>query len=71
MTARSERVWPQIARALDEPRAENDVVVIEGAGSPAQISLPRPCSCFTVSLLPEEKQRRHRDAEGRRGHRSR
>ncbi|TAM43307.1 MAG: cobyric acid synthase [Burkholderiaceae bacterium] len=36
---RSERVWPQIAQALDELRAENDVVVIEGAGSPAEINL--------------------------------
>lgn len=36
---RSERVWPQIAGALDELRAENDVVVIEGAGSPAEINL--------------------------------
>lgn len=36
---RSERVWPQIARALDELRAGNDVVVIEGAGSPAEINL--------------------------------
>jgi adenosylcobyric acid synthase len=36
---RSERVWPQIAEALDELRAENDVVVIEGAGSPAEINL--------------------------------
>src|SRR6202008_3278686 len=31
---RSERVWPHIAEALDELRAGNDVVVIEGAGSP-------------------------------------
>ncbi|RZL93865.1 MAG: cobyric acid synthase [Variovorax sp.] len=36
---RSERVWPQIAQAFDELRAENEVVVIEGAGSPAEINL--------------------------------
>ena len=36
---RSEVVWPKIAQALDELRAENDVVVIEGAGSPAEINL--------------------------------
>ena len=36
---RSERVSPQIAAALDELIAENDVVVIEGAGSPAEINL--------------------------------
>jgi adenosylcobyric acid synthase len=32
-------VWPQIAQALEALRAENDVVVIEGAGSPAEINL--------------------------------
>ncbi|MDB5869380.1 MAG: hypothetical protein JWP96_1712, partial [Polaromonas sp.] len=36
---RSLSVWPQVARALDELLAENDVVVIEGAGSPAEINL--------------------------------
>ena len=36
---RSLHVWPAIAQALDELRAENDVVVIEGAGSPAEINL--------------------------------
>ncbi|MDI3380840.1 cobyric acid synthase [Xenophilus aerolatus] len=37
--ARSAAVWPRIAQALDELVAENDVVVIEGAGSPAEINL--------------------------------
>jgi len=36
---RSHHVWPQIAAALDALRADNDVVVIEGAGSPAEINL--------------------------------
>ncbi len=37
--ARSAVVWPSIVKALDELIAENDVVVIEGAGSPAEINL--------------------------------
>ncbi len=36
---RSATVWPVLAQALDELLAENDVVVIEGAGSPAEINL--------------------------------
>jgi adenosylcobyric acid synthase len=36
---RSHKVWPYITRALDALMAENDVVVIEGAGSPAEINL--------------------------------
>ena len=36
---RSERVWPTVQQALNELMAENDVVVIEGAGSPAEINL--------------------------------
>ena len=36
---RSEKVWPHITNALDALRADNDIVVIEGAGSPAEINL--------------------------------
>ena len=36
---RSTHVWPHITEALDTLRAANDVVVIEGAGSPAEINL--------------------------------
>ena len=36
---RSAHVWPHITAALDALRADNDVVVIEGAGSPAEINL--------------------------------
>ena len=36
---RSAKLWPRVHEALDALRAENDVVVIEGAGSPAEINL--------------------------------
>lgn len=32
-------VWPLIAQVLDSLRAQNDIVIIEGAGSPAEINL--------------------------------
>ena len=37
--ARSNTVWPVVAQALDDLMAEYEVVVIEGAGSPAEINL--------------------------------
>ncbi len=37
--ARSESLWARAREALDALLAENDVVVIEGAGSPAEINL--------------------------------
>ena len=64
---RSARVWPQIAEALDSLRADNDVVVIEGAGSPAEINLhasdvvnmrvARHCGahCLLVSDIEDRK----------------
>ena len=36
---RSAHLWPTVQQALGGLRAENDVVVIEGAGSPAEINL--------------------------------
>ncbi len=36
---RRERLWPYVANSLDTLRREYDIVVIEGAGSPAEINL--------------------------------
>lgn len=38
---RSTALWPTVSRAFDELRAEHDVVVLEGAGSPAELNLMR------------------------------
>jgi adenosylcobyric acid synthase len=37
--ARRDALWPVVARALDTLRADADLVVAEGAGSPAEINL--------------------------------
>lgn len=38
---RTSELWPIVTGALDRLRAENDLVIIEGAGSPAEINLER------------------------------
>ena len=53
---RSAHVWPLIAQALDALRAEYDVVVIEGAGSPAEINLH-------ASDIVNMRVARHADAQ--------
>lgn len=47
-------IWPTVTRALDTLRAEFDVVVVEGAGSPAEINLKaRDISNMRVALYAE------------------
>jgi adenosylcobyric acid synthase len=36
---RSEHLWPTVLECLEDLRGQNDVLVIEGAGSPAEINL--------------------------------
>lgn len=53
---RSERLWPVARAALDELRAEFDVVVIEGAGSPAEINL-RDCDYVNLRVAAHAQAR--------------
>lgn len=52
---RAPHVWPTIAQSLDALRASHDLVIIEGAGSPAEINL---MDCDVVNL----RVARHADA---------
>ena len=52
---RGQLVWPHITRALDDLRADHDLVIIEGAGSPCEINL---MDCDIVNL----RVARHADA---------
>ena len=53
---RCAQVWPLLAQTLDALRREYDVIVIEGAGSPAEINLQ---SSDVVNL----RVARHADAD--------
>lgn len=53
---RSTRVWPAIAEAFDALRAEHDVVVLEGAGSPAEINL-KPGDIVNMRMARHAKAR--------------
>lgn len=39
--ARADHLWPTVAGALHDLHAEHDLVVLEGAGSPAEVNLSR------------------------------
>ncbi|NIM42127.1 MAG: cobyric acid synthase [Hydrogenophaga sp.] len=53
---RGERAWPTVRRALHELIAEHEVVVIEGAGSPAEINL-MPNDIVNLRVAREAKAR--------------
>ncbi|MBV9672485.1 MAG: cobyric acid synthase, partial [Verrucomicrobia bacterium] len=37
--ARTEELWPVVVRALEQLRAQHDVLILEGAGSPVELNL--------------------------------
>ncbi|MDE2306441.1 MAG: cobyric acid synthase [Gammaproteobacteria bacterium] len=49
---RGPRLWPVIRGCLEELQAENELVVIEGAGSPAEINL-RDCDLVNMRIASE------------------
>jgi adenosylcobyric acid synthase len=53
---RSALLWPVVRDALDALRAEHDVVVIEGAGSPAEINL-QDCDIVNLRLAAHAQAR--------------
>jgi adenosylcobyric acid synthase len=53
---RGAQLWPTVAAALDALRVENDVVVIEGAGSPAEINL-QDCDFVNLRVATQARAR--------------
>jgi len=51
---RSEHLWPTIRSCLSELAASHDVMVIEGAGSPAEINL-QPCDIVNMRVAEAAK----------------